>query len=246
MPPIELAKTEIEGLDRLLGGGIPIPCALSIIGEVGSGKSILARQITWHLLNSGFACLYYSVDETAEDVRQSFESLGWAIDAFEEKLQLQFADVFSGGVELVGEKLANVPSEIVTHAYNLPDLIIKGRNFAVESQSKGYKNFFVVFDSLTPLFAMADKRQVFEFAQTMKFATRFFGAVGVAILHSGVVDQQTEDTVRHLSDCVVELIFSNSEKTQRAVRVLKLPHAGASLTPVAISNKGLTLYLPPT
>ena len=224
---------------------MPVPCALSVIGDVGSGKSILARQIVWHLINKGFACLYYTVDETSLDVKKSFESLGWGVDAFEEKGQLQFADVFSGGVELVGEKLANVPSEIVTNAYNLPELIIRGRNFAMDVQSKGFKHFLVVFDSLTPLFAMADKRQVFEFAQTMKFATRFFGAVGVAILHSGVVDRQTEDTVRHLSDGVVELIFSNNEHTQRAMRVLKLPNAGTSLTPVSISGKGLTIYLPP-
>ena len=46
--------TGIKVLDDLLGGGLPRPSAVGIIGAVGSGKSSLVRQLAVTMLNATF------------------------------------------------------------------------------------------------------------------------------------------------------------------------------------------------
>ena len=54
----ELDSTGIEELDKILGGGLPRPSTIGLIGPLGSGKSILARQIAANMLKAGCAVTY--------------------------------------------------------------------------------------------------------------------------------------------------------------------------------------------
>src|SRR5437773_7547376 len=71
-----MEPTGIKVLDDLLGGGLPRPSAVGIIGAVGSGKSSLVRQLAVTMLERDFRVLYYAIDESAEDVRESVATYG--------------------------------------------------------------------------------------------------------------------------------------------------------------------------
>src|SRR6267143_685748 len=55
------------------------------------------------------------------------------------------------------------------------------------------KKQFVIMDSLTPFFLMVEAKRVFQFGQVLKYATRFAKAIGVATLHTKVLDESIEN-----------------------------------------------------
>ena len=70
----------IAELDRDLGGGISIPSLLSIEGEYGSGKTILAQQLVHAALLSGLRVLVVSSEATVKEYLSKMESV--KLDAY--------------------------------------------------------------------------------------------------------------------------------------------------------------------
>ena len=93
--------TGIKVLDDLLGGGLPRPSAVGIIGAVGSGKSSLVRQLAVTMLERDFRVLYYAIDESAEDVRESVATYGIDVGKYESEGRLSFIDIFALGVDSI-------------------------------------------------------------------------------------------------------------------------------------------------
>ncbi|HJX24392.1 MAG TPA: ATPase domain-containing protein [Candidatus Bathyarchaeia archaeon] len=246
MKKLRRISTDINNLDSVLGGGLPVPAGIVVVGEQNSHISLFVRQVTWSLLNKGFSCLYYAVDESAAEIREFFKTIGMDIEPFEKKGMLQFADIFSQGVSLVGETLVNEPSKIIKNVFKLRDMIALGRNFAMESQKKGRNDLLVVLESFTPLFAMMERREVFLFSQAIKYSVRYFKALGIASIHSGVVDKQIEDTIRHLADGILEFTLTNAEKTQLEMRVQKIPGASTDQISITIDDHIMHFHVAPT
>jgi circadian clock protein KaiC len=56
-------KTDIEGFDVLLGGGIPKGSTLLVSGPPGSGKTVMALQYTFNQARKGERVLFVSTCE---------------------------------------------------------------------------------------------------------------------------------------------------------------------------------------
>ena len=54
----ELLNTGVPQLDRVLGGGIPRGSVVMVLGAPGTGKTMLAQQISFHLAGRGDGTLY--------------------------------------------------------------------------------------------------------------------------------------------------------------------------------------------
>src|SRR6266496_2088919 len=158
--------TGIKVLDDLLGGGLPRPSAVGIIGAVGSGKSSLVRQLAVTMLERDFRVLYYAIDESAE---------AYPVEE---------------------------PEQIVDSTFKFSDLVAQGRSFTLKHLGKKQ---FVIMDSLTPFFLMVEAKRVFQFGQVLKYATRFAKAIGVATLHTKVLDESIENAMVNFADVVLEL-----------------------------------------
>jgi KaiC/GvpD/RAD55 family RecA-like ATPase len=198
-----LEPTGIKALDDLLGGGIPRPSALGIIGAVGSGKSSLARQLAVNMLQRDFRVLYYSIDESAEDVRDGIATYGVDVPKYEQEGRLAFIDIFALGVERLAEAYPiEEPEKIVDSTFKFSDLVSQGRSFTLKHLGKKQ---FVIMDSLTPFFLMVEAKRVFQFGQVLKYATRFAKAIGVATLHTKVLDESIENAMVNFADVVIEL-----------------------------------------
>ena len=59
-PNVECLATGSADLDRILGGGLPVRSINLIAGEPGTGKTLLALQIVFHLARQGRKCVYFT------------------------------------------------------------------------------------------------------------------------------------------------------------------------------------------
>jgi circadian clock protein KaiC len=73
------AATGIEGLDAVLGGGLPRDHAYLIQGDPGSGKTTLGLHFCLTGAQQGERVLYLSTCESEEEVREVARSHGWSL-----------------------------------------------------------------------------------------------------------------------------------------------------------------------
>jgi KaiC/GvpD/RAD55 family RecA-like ATPase len=79
---MKVVKTAIAGLDEFLLGGLP-PKIILLIGLPGSGNEVFSRQV---LFNRVKTCpvTYFTVNMSAESIREDMSAYGWDTLPFEE------------------------------------------------------------------------------------------------------------------------------------------------------------------
>jgi circadian clock protein KaiC len=80
-PRSSRVATGVEGLDAILGGGLPPERLYLVQGSPGAGKTTLALQFLLEGARLGERCLYISLSETAEEVRTVAFAHGWSLEA---------------------------------------------------------------------------------------------------------------------------------------------------------------------
>lgn len=73
------ALTGISGLDDVLQGGLSRGHMFLLEGEPGAGKTTIAIQFLLEGARCGERCLYISLSETEEELRQTIASHGWTL-----------------------------------------------------------------------------------------------------------------------------------------------------------------------
>ncbi|QBQ54763.1 ATPase domain-containing protein [Nitrosococcus wardiae] len=76
----EIESIGVPGLDEILKGGLPKGCLYLVEGESGTGKTTLGLQFVLEGVRRGQRCLYVSLSETREELKQSAASHGWNLD----------------------------------------------------------------------------------------------------------------------------------------------------------------------
>lgn len=75
--------TGVSGLDDVLHGGL-LPRRLYLLeGNPGAGKTTLAQQFLLEGIRRGERCLYITLSETEEELRQGAASHGWSLDGID-------------------------------------------------------------------------------------------------------------------------------------------------------------------
>ncbi|HSB26454.1 MAG TPA: ATPase domain-containing protein [Pyrinomonadaceae bacterium] len=72
--------TGIEGLDNILGGGLPTNCFYLVQGDPGSGKTTLALQFLLEGVRRGEKVFYITLSETKAELLKVANSHGWTLD----------------------------------------------------------------------------------------------------------------------------------------------------------------------
>jgi KaiC/GvpD/RAD55 family RecA-like ATPase len=87
-------STGIEGLDRMLKGGLPAGRCILVCGGPGSGKTIFSMQFLHY---GSVKCkepgVYVSLDEDAKHLREEMTDFGWDIENLERNGTLAIVDV---------------------------------------------------------------------------------------------------------------------------------------------------------
>ena len=214
---MKFLRTWVEGLDEMLGGGIPEKSVVLMIGEPGSGYDILAQQILYqNALQSGKVA-YFSTSRVSDALKEDFETFGWNVSPLQEKDNWQFFQV-------------NVPNVIQVLTETIPRVVAQGR--------------WVLIDSLSYLILTQKYRDVIKMVELLLNAARQHGGVHFLLLTQKMHDAETETTMQHLVDGVME--FSAQEMAggiDRRIRMKKMRRAvyEPRLIPFNITERGITI-----
>jgi len=215
--------TGIETLDELIEGGFPRPSAISLLGDVGVGKSLLCQQIMWNALRQGFNVLFYLTEESADEMKEGLLRYGWDVDVYEKEGKLKTVDIFSKGVKIAEESVTE-PEELVKKTFNFFEILKEGRDYYFKS-IRG-RDLLVIFDSLSTVFLTMEPRKALAFLQNLKMATRVARCVGIGTLHSKVHDDKIENTVKSYSDGIIEM--KAIEKNAKILHYMSIPRMSRS------------------
>jgi len=167
-------STGIEGLDHILGGGLPAARFHLVQGDPGAGKTTLGLQFLLEGMRRGENVLYVTSSETGEELRSIASSHGWDVSSL---------PVFelAAGVEYLNLSEQNTlfePSEVelaeVTRAL-LADI-------------DRVKPLRVVFDSLSELRLLA--QSALRYRRQLLALKQHFAERGATVL---MADDRTSD-----------------------------------------------------
>jgi KaiC/GvpD/RAD55 family RecA-like ATPase len=209
----DMTSTGIDALDEILGGGLPRPSANILAGPKGSGKTVLLKEIVVSMLQQGHAVSYYSINDSADQVRSDLAYMGLAVEELESTSLLFFVDIFSKAVNNVQDSWQNEEpvDSVLMSGLQFSDLVNMGREFTMKNMKRKI-NELVVMDSITPFFLMSETREVYHYLQTLKYATRFANAIGIAVHHTGLLEKKLENALYGFPDVIINMEQSNENE----------------------------------
>jgi circadian clock protein KaiC len=106
---MERVATGINGLDKLIYGGVPKGSTVLITGSCGTGKSIMSLQYAYNGALRGEPGVYVAFEESKGKIIEHGSIFGWDIPALEEKGLL---DIYEVDTDDMGEVLTNIKSKV--------------------------------------------------------------------------------------------------------------------------------------
>ena len=224
------AKTGIQGLDEITGGGLPRGRPTLVCGAAGCGKTMLAAEfIVRGAAAMGEPGVFMTFEESAAELSANVRSLGFDLDKLvrQKKVALDFVRIERSEIEETGE-------------YDLEGLFIR-LGHAIDTI--GAKR--VVLDTVEALFAglpnhailRAELRRLFRWLKDRGVTAVITGERGENSLTRYGLEEYVADCVILLDHRIVEQI---STRRLRVVKYRGTAH-GTNEYPFLIGADGLSV-----
>jgi circadian clock protein KaiC len=228
--PLRKAPTGVQGLDEITFGGLPYGRPTLVSGGAGCGKTLLAMEfLVRGATQFDEPGVFIAFEETAEELAQNVQALGFDLDALEadRKLLVDHIHLERSEIEETG-------------AYDLEGLFIR-LGYAIDSI--GAKR--VVLDTIEVLFTSLSDQGVLRAELRRLF--RWLKDRGVTAIITG--ERGDHALTRHgleefVSDCVIVLDHRVIEqRSTRRLRVVKYRGSthGTNEYPFLIGTDGLSV-----
>jgi circadian clock protein KaiC len=202
------ARTGIDGLDEITGGGLPKGRPTLVCGGPGCGKTLLAMEfLVRGATQFGEPGVFVTFEETGEELAENVRSLGFDLDALvaDKKLAIDHVRVERAEIEETGE-------------YDLEGLFLR-LGFAIDSV--GAKR--VVLDTIESLFGGFTNEALLR--SELRRLFRFLKDKGVTAVITGERGERSytrQGLEEYVSDCVILLDHRvNEQVSTRRLRVVK-------------------------
>jgi circadian clock protein KaiC len=228
-------QSGLPGLDKLLEGGFPAGKVVLVLGEPGTGKSILASQyLTWGLTNGQQNGIFIGMNESKDRYVSEMRGLGMDFEPFEKDGRFGFVDATDirripdqariGRIPVGGRELGLV---------NLVDTI--------QEAAEKFKPKRIAIDSISDL--------VFRFPQVEQRRPVILDLVealqstgSTCVMTSEVTSTGSERTLQpeeYLAEGVIQL--KTLQKGGRSIQVLKMRGSKIDTKPrpYVIGDKGI-------
>jgi circadian clock protein KaiC len=228
--PLAKARTGIQGLDEVTGGGLPRGRVTLVCGRAGCGKSLLAMEFLVHgAIKYGEPGVCMDFEESEEKLTANVSSLGFDLRALskQKKLLVDYVSVERNEIAETGE-------------YNLDGVFIR-----LAHAVKAIKAKRVVLDSVEALFSgIADEailrselRRLFRWLEDQKLTAVVTGEAGAQTLTRHGLEEYVADCVISLDHRVTEQI---STRRLRIVKYRGTSH-GTDEYPFLIGEDGISV-----
>jgi archaeal flagellar protein FlaH len=208
----DTSLTGFEHLERMIGGPIPRGSSLLLLGDPGSGKTVLSYELLHDELEAGRPCALLSYDAFPEDVQARMGEFGWDIISHLRKGRLKIIDCYSG-LAGQGEGALRDPSDLTELNIQVTSFITKAKNVPVT----------LILDSLTPIFNGVEAKQAINFLQTVGAKVKKTGGLFILTASRGAVPEDSIAKIKSIMDGVIELTLVRSgRKGVRYLSVLKM------------------------
>lgn len=219
----EIVPSGVPDLDEMLGvGGYFRGSGILVSGTAGTGKSTLAASLCLAACSAGNRCLYFSFEESPNQIMRNMRSVGIDLRPFVTKGVLQI--------------IANRPA-----IYGLERHLV-----SMHKQISDYRPSVVIIDPITSLIATADRSDVLAMITRLSDYLKSEQITGFFTSLSNIEGdiEKTEMSVSSLMDTWLLLrdIELNGERN-RGIYVLKsrgMAHSN-QIREFVLSNKGIQL-----
>jgi KaiC/GvpD/RAD55 family RecA-like ATPase len=210
---IKLYPQDFSYFRKLTTGGLPQACYAIIVGNSGSGKTVLLESFTGEHLAAGKGCLYVTNVEYPSKIRESMRTLGLRADEAVKNGKLLFIDSYSA----LGGATSTEEYSVSSHT----DLTGLGMEI-----SKGLQKLDpgadVYIDSLTPLLSILKMDYLLNFLQSIAARVKANGGKLCMTIGTGI-EKGDLTKLEEASDCVIETQLQELRGGQRRrMRVKKM------------------------
>ena len=244
-----IITTGIEKLDRLLEGGIPKGFTTLILASPGSSTEILVKQIA-----TAGKVLYFTTDETKDEILETMERFGWKIP------QLEFVDISSRYYKnvLEGEQ-KRVSIYEQRSKLKLKELIEIGST-AMPKTTSGEEDFLailsnkikqssaekIIINSLDFFLSQYKQEDVLKTIYAAKISNLNKKGALIIVMTKGIHGELFENKMESLADCVLELsVIQKGSAFERFLSVKKMRNYAKKIgiARYAIDDSGFVLEM---
>jgi circadian clock protein KaiC len=233
MTMLSKLKTGVPGFDTLSFGGLPVGRATLVVGRSGTGKTIFGLQTAAHLARSGVKTIIIGIEETAEDLLATGDTLGFNLSG-----------LFAEGRIHVAEMIRPLEEPtIVSGEYDMFGLIHR-----IEHLVKKTGATAVVLDSATALFSPRPPQDLLR-NHFFQLVHAFRRLNLTSIILAEAPGDYTQLTTLGVEDYVCDMVIimrltMDGERRRRSIEINKYrrsPHYKGEF-PCTITTKGLAIF----
>ncbi len=226
-------KTGVPGFDVLSAGGLPLGRATLIVGRSGTGKTIFALQAAANMARSGIKTIVIGIEETADDLLATGDSLGFNLSGLFASGQIHIAEM----IRPLEEPM------IVSGDYDMYGLIHRVEHLVKKTGAQA-----IVLDSATALFSPRPPQDLLRnhFFQLVH-SFRRLGLTAIILAESP--GDYTQLTTLGVEDYVCDMVVimrlaHDGERRRRSIEINKYrrsPHYKGEF-PCTITTRGLAIF----
>ena len=209
--PRDRCATGIDGLDDILGGGIPRGNMILVSGTVGSGKTTLSLEFLVRGAEKGEKCLFLSVTEAANKLLQNLAAFEFFRPELIQNGSLVFVDV-----PVIYEKLGLEREEFTAEDTDLLILTIRGLVKELGARR-------VVLDSLTSVcYRIRREERIRDFM--LKLGQELASLDCTTLLVSEVGQTPGRLSLYGVEEAIVDgvILLGNTRRQGDIIRVLQI------------------------
>jgi len=215
---VRLTNLGIQGLEFVLGGGLPEDSVYLLTGQPGTCYEIFAQQAIFnHLVKKGKA-VYYTPEVSSTEIVQDMHLYGWDVSDFVEDGSLVFARPLTPQLQAVVDQMPEVPFE---HQIKLMStgLGALARDFV--SQLKEGGRWSVL--SLSHLMNVYPAQEITDLMMFWVNAVHKYGGVHFLLLLEGAHDEKQVTVLKNMADGVLNFKFVQGfGQTEGEVEIQKI------------------------
>jgi archaellum biogenesis ATPase FlaH len=204
---VSRVESGFTSLDFLLRGGIPEDPDVVICGTA-TDVAMIARNILWHRLQAGDACVYGTLSQTCDEFLTDMQTQDRDVTRFLEDGQLAVLDYLS-----LSDDIATTPLEKMRVLLSLwtktinPQTLFKplAREFWRVQNQHPTKRFLAILDSIDHVIKLVGLQATLAFRQLIDDLLHETHSLGIGLLCTDTLSTEELEAVRNASSLFIEL-----------------------------------------